>query len=126
MRPWALRNGMDKVREVFLAIRQDPASYLPERSVWALRDFLSGYSARVSMEGFDSEMSSIYRRFETWLGNHFNLLVQSQSVYQVVYSYSAGPEDALINFFILFEQFQTLLDIPADPIAERGADATKP
>ena len=77
---------MDKVRAVFLAIKEKPESYLPEKSIWALRDFLSGYSARMSMEGHNSQMGSLYRAFQVWLGDRLDLLVQSQSVYDVVFS----------------------------------------
>lgn len=102
----SFEDNMDKVRAVFLAIKEMPENYLPVKSIWALRDFLSGYSARMLMEGQNSEMRLLYRAFQVWLGKHLDLLVQSQSVYDVIFSYSRGAEDALTNFYRLFEQFQ--------------------
>jgi len=96
---------VDKVLEILLAVKRDPRQ-LPEKSIWALQHFLSAYYTRIRMENLDSTINSLFRSFETWLGDHFGVMVQSQSIYGVIDSYSDGPEDGLNNFFVLFEQFQ--------------------
>src|SRR5579864_4419107 len=97
---------MDRVLEVLWEIKRKPKSYLPESSLRDLQHFLSAYYTRVLGEGVASEISSIFKGFELWLGDRFEILVQSRSVYDIVESYSDGPEEALINFFELFEQFR--------------------
>lgn len=97
---------VDKVVEVFWKVKENPPDYIPEKSIWALRDFLHGYAARVQMEGVASQMSYIYREFELWLATYFGLRPQSRSVYEIVDLYSSGPEDAFTRFYDLFESFR--------------------
>ena len=103
---------MDRATETLWTIKQKPEDYLPERSIWDLQHFLSAYYTRLLTEGLTSEINSVFKKFEAWLGDHFKILVQSHSVYEIVDSYSNGPEDALRNFYALFEQFQVDSAIP--------------
>src|SRR5215469_797944 len=103
---------MDRAAEILWAIKRKPEDYLPEKSIWDLKHFLSAYYTRLLNEGLASELNSVFKRFEVWLGHHFEILVQSNSVYEIADSYSNGPEDALRNFYALFEQFQVDSAIP--------------
>lgn len=96
---------MDKVLDVFWAIRRDPVHYLQDESIWPLRHFLDGYSIRMRMQGHTSEMPALIRAFQLWLEEHFGIKAQSHCVYEVVDSYSYGPGHALNMFYSLFEQF---------------------
>jgi len=58
---------MAKVLEVFWAIREDPAHYLQDESIWSLQHFLKGYSVRMLMQGCESGMPGLFRGFEHWL-----------------------------------------------------------
>lgn len=120
---------MDKALEVIWKIRRNPEIYLPERSIWYLQHFIHGYLRRLQEEGLESELSKILGSFGTWLSYYFNLLVQSQSVYHIVDSYSVGSEDAFNNFYMLFEQFsqrhETAMGKPASerefvPLVQAG------
>lgn len=96
---------MDKVLDVFWAIRRDPVHYLQEESIWSLQHFLKGYSARIWMQGHASQMSALFREFAQWLEDRFQIQVNSHSVYEVVNSYARGPEHALDMLYALFEEF---------------------
>jgi hypothetical protein len=98
---------MDRVVETLWAIRKSPDDYLPERSIWALGHFLTGYKVRCCMEGAESEINPLIRRFQAFLDDHFSIQAGSRSVFLAVDSFSKGPEDALWNFYRLFEQFLT-------------------
>jgi hypothetical protein len=101
-----LRDYVDKALDVFLAIGKNPEICLPEKSIWYLQHFHHGYLRRMRGEGVESALPTLLAAFGAWLGNRFDLLVQSQSVFHVVDSYAAGPEDAFDKFYELFECFR--------------------
>jgi len=58
---------MDKVLEVFWAIRGPRRITLQDESIWSLQHFLKGYSARMLMQACESGMPGLFRGFEHWL-----------------------------------------------------------
>jgi hypothetical protein len=96
---------MDRVADVFWAISKNPLDYLSEPSLRALQHFLTGYGSRMRMEGEGGDPQLNYQGFQAWLDQHFSVHSGSRSVYLIVESYSAGHEDALRNFYKLYEEF---------------------
>ena len=113
---------MDRVLEVFLAIRNDPENYLPERTIWCLRDFLTAYSRRVLMEGQRSDLSRQFSLFGEWLEGKFELGKSSHSIFGIVESYSLGPEHAIGNLYSLFDDFRKS-DLSSPCLEDRAVKA---
>ena len=67
--------------------------------------FKDGYLRRMREEGLESGLPGILGKFEAWLGDHFNVPIQSQSAFHLVDSYAAGSSDAFDKFYELFGRF---------------------
>jgi hypothetical protein len=96
---------MERILELFLAIKKDPERYLPEKSVFDLREFLTGYVGRVSREGIQTRSGWFREGFSRWLGERFGDNDRVFSPYRVVASYSNGSADALDRYIELFHEF---------------------
>src|SRR5262249_12877252 len=93
------------MENLFEQIKAAPLSYLPERSLSALHWFLSGYGSRIAMETSVSRDFRV-REFEDWLCTRFGMQRGSLGAFQIVLSYSLSEEEALKNFFSLFDEFE--------------------
>ena len=73
------------------------------------------------MKGFESILTKSYQSYHSWLAERFSLTACSRSVYQIVDSYSKGPENAFDNFYLLFKEFseETRVDFDAPDVKPR-------
>ena len=95
----------DLVLDTFWKIGERPSDYLPEKSIWTLKDFLHAYSSRVAMMQIPSRLDSLYGEFHPWLTRYFSIASSTQSVYSIVDSFSSGTEESFESFFSLFRDF---------------------
>lgn len=107
----------DLLLDTFWRIGESPGDYLPDKSIWTLREFLSAYSTRIAMMQSDSQLTDLFGHFHPWLIHHFSIQSSTQSVYAIVDSFSADSRDSLGYFFDLFRLFYA--EVPAETITSR-------
>ena len=86
-------------------IRKRPVMYLGELSIGKLRTFLAGYSfARRQMKIPPTQQEKLFSTFQLWIEQRFGMS-SPQHWDRIIFEFSENEEDAIRQFFTLFDEF---------------------
>jgi hypothetical protein len=92
--------------QILQDIQTRPGMYLGNCSITRLRAFLDGYgSARADLGLPETEQEKAFNGFQAWIQKRFNITA-AQGWDRIILAHSTNEQEALTQFFELFQQFQ--------------------
>jgi hypothetical protein len=111
--------------DVLQSIRQRPALYLGQNSIFSLQAFLDGYYfARRDLDVPLTAQEEEFQTFLQWMRQKFNVET-GQLWASIVLSHSIDERDAVSQFFNLFDEFRSV-QTPTNPMNSPVTNPNKP
>jgi hypothetical protein len=96
----------ESVYELLEAIRYRPGMYIVEPSIYALSNFLGGYSAGLGRVGFALREGTDFHRFHDWVAHRLGFSGSTSGWCNMIREKSKSDADAFQNFFVLLDEFR--------------------